>query len=261
MVQLQLPLFSLLSWYFLPNFATQLLLRVIYSLQPTLRPTVQPQSPPHVVVKENERAQTHYRWARIGVIVAYLVWSLWSSYSTVFNTPNFYTSLQLPVGVALEETLGAGAEGFDGAGVNFSNGAREVVNLKSHWKRLARVYHPDKVGPAGEERFIAMRGAYEVLSDPVKRYAYDRYVSGLSVLPGLVETKLSICMCRFGPDVAQWTKCSTAREFMMEGLSKSVGFYGISVASLLLFSYMQKNENVSFVSVVFNPDRALRCND
>jgi curved DNA-binding protein CbpA len=42
----------------------------------------------------------------------------------------------------------------------------------------SRKYHPDRLGPNppryAEERFIAIRQAYEILTDPVKRFAYDR---------------------------------------------------------------------------------------
>ena len=40
----------------------------------------------------------------------------------------------------------------------------------------SRTYHPDRVGPEYAEHFIAIRHAYEGLTDPVKRYAYDRWL-------------------------------------------------------------------------------------
>lgn len=39
----------------------------------------------------------------------------------------------------------------------------------------SRLYHPDRA-PGNEAAFIRVREAYEVLTDPVKRYAYDRCV-------------------------------------------------------------------------------------
>jgi len=39
----------------------------------------------------------------------------------------------------------------------------------------SRTYHPDRATGA-EAHFIHIRQAYEVLTDPVKRYAYDRCV-------------------------------------------------------------------------------------
>lgn len=52
--------------------------------------------------------------------------------------------------------------------------AREATPeaLKSAYRRLAREVHPDR-NPAGAERFAELAAAYAVLSDPVRRAAYD----------------------------------------------------------------------------------------
>jgi molecular chaperone DnaJ len=48
--------------------------------------------------------------------------------------------------------------------------------LKRAFRRLAKQYHPDANKEQGAEtRFIEIKEAYEVLSDPQKREVYDRY--------------------------------------------------------------------------------------
>jgi len=46
--------------------------------------------------------------------------------------------------------------------------------IKAQYKKLAKQYHPD-VNPSGVEKFKEISAAYEVLSKPDKRQAYDRF--------------------------------------------------------------------------------------
>ena len=49
-----------------------------------------------------------------------------------------------------------------------------LADVKKAFRTQASVYHPDKNAAANAaERFRAVQAAYEVLSDPVRREAYD----------------------------------------------------------------------------------------
>jgi molecular chaperone DnaJ len=47
------------------------------------------------------------------------------------------------------------------------------VELRRVWRRLARRWHPDHAGPEATAAFQKLSAAYEVLSDPAARAAYD----------------------------------------------------------------------------------------
>ena len=65
------------------------------------------------------------------------------------------------------------ANPYDTLGVPKNASADEI---KKAYRKLAREHHPDASG-GDEARFKEIQGAYDVLSDPEKRQAYDTFGS------------------------------------------------------------------------------------
>lgn len=179
---------SLLTWWWLPSLGSRVLLGFCYSAGLLVKPPAD----------AYRRRNNHLQLSRTVVIIATLVFQLLSSISA--QPPNYYQLLALPLDVDAE-------------------------GVKRSFRALARRYHPDKAGSHGEDFFIILRRAHDALSDPVKRFAYDR----------------------FGPQVADWKECETPREFMRKGLTGLVAFYTINPAMYALFGYLNsRSDGVSF---------------
>ncbi|ROT41224.1 membrane associated DnaJ chaperone-like protein [Sodiomyces alkalinus F11] len=179
---------SLLGWSFLPQFVTGWLQSVYYSL--TIRagsPRPQPGSPRYV---------THRRTIHALVVVAYLLYTLYEADYDLRRQGNFYSDLGLP------------------------SLAAEDKEIKSRFRRLATIHHPDKAGSSGDataDRFIHLKLASETLLDSAARFAYDR----------------------FGPEITAWRHASTVRDYVARGVFQStLPHYGVAAVFLYGFGLL-----------------------
>ncbi|WFD43299.1 hypothetical protein MPSI1_001960 [Malassezia psittaci] len=114
-------------------------------------------------------AASHWHATRILVALLYLAYCLTQAY------------MNMPTNLYSELSLGPYASEHE---------------LKQQYRHFARIYHPDKTGHEHEGRFLRLQSAYAILSDPLQRFAYDR----------------------FGPDAVTWRNLSSMREFLVQGL-------------------------------------------
>ncbi|KAI0279093.1 hypothetical protein BGY98DRAFT_1096332 [Russula aff. rugulosa BPL654] len=139
----------------------------------------------------------HYRLTFAFVVLSYLVYNFFEA--SLSTSHNFY------------ELLGISP-------------ASDGDKIKAAFRTFARRYHPDRVGPEGSDLFMAVRGGYEALMEPNKRWAYDR----------------------FGEEILKCKECVTQRDFLARGLIQSLGFHIVSGLALLFFSSIGKSSSVVF---------------
>lgn len=129
------------------------------------------------------------------VIVVYLTWTVYYAFQSTWSS-NWYSLL------GVDQTV-------------------DEAGLKTASRALSRKYHPDKAGPLGEEYFIAARHAFESLTDPTRRYAYDRY----------------------GPTIDSWKNCITLRDFMQRGvMNGTLYWYAITLGLQLVIAGFRKTD-------------------
>lgn len=142
-------------------------------------PKPQPNTPRYV---------KHRRRIYITVVLVYLAYTIYEADYYVRQAGDFYQLLGVPLD-ADERTI------------------------KSRFRRLAALHHPDKVQSVlGAEKdngaidsyFVSLKTAQDTLTNSVKRYAYDR----------------------FGPDFLQWQQQSSSiQDYFWAGLPAASGFY------------------------------------
>ncbi|KAI1639605.1 membrane associated DnaJ chaperone-like protein [Biscogniauxia mediterranea] len=180
-------LLSLIGWSFLPNLVTGWVQSIYYGL--TIRagdPRPAPNSP---------RYAEHRRRIHILVVSLYLLYTIYEADYELRRAGDFYTDL----------------------GVPFSASERDI---KSRFRRLAALHHPDKAGfnnnnnnhgdggaaaADSGDYFMHLKTASDVLTDPARRFAYER----------------------FGPDMVDWKHCTTVRDYVVRGAQSLVPYYGV----------------------------------
>ncbi|KZF24311.1 hypothetical protein L228DRAFT_94160 [Xylona heveae TC161] len=168
-------LLSYAGWTFLPNLVTGWLQSLYYGI--TVRagdPRPAPGSP---------RYMKHRRRIYILVILAYLLYTIIEADWELRRAGDFYQDLGLPYNV-------------------------EEKTIKSRFRRLAALHHPDKISSAearsqSEAYFVHLKQAQDTLLEPAKRFAYER----------------------FGPDILHWKHCSSRRDYILTGVQSIVPYY------------------------------------
>lgn len=138
------------------------------------------------------------RVIHILVITLYLLYTVYEADHDIRKASNFYHDL----------------------GVLPSAAEREI---KSRFRRLAAMHHPDKAGASGGDDtgyFMHLKLASETLQDAARRFAYER----------------------FGPEVIKWQRCKTVRDYVSRGVLQGVlPHYAIAAATIYvlgMFGYM-----------------------
>jgi hypothetical protein len=90
--------------------------------------------------------------------------------------------------------------------------------IKSRFRRLAAIHHPDKVAssPGSDNYFVHLKTAQDTLLNPAKRFAYER----------------------FGPDVTSWQRCSSIRDYLVHGLQSVLPYYGVAAVFMYILGLL-----------------------
>nr|POE79397.1 chaperone protein dnaj [Quercus suber] len=128
----------------------------------------------------------------IFVILAYLGYTIYEADYQLRQAGDFYTLLAVPH-------------------------AATERDIQSRFRRLTLQFHPDKAAPGtdrarSEAVYVALQQAKDTLTDPAKRFAYDRW----------------------GPVVLRWQTCRTVRDYVYTGVQSTAVHYVGSATGLLV---------------------------
>ncbi|KAI1331889.1 hypothetical protein F5Y16DRAFT_246680 [Xylariaceae sp. FL0255] len=208
---------SLLGWMFLPSLVSGWVQSIYYGL--TIR-AGDPRPPP-----QSARFQQHRRRIHTLVIVIYLLYTIYEADWELRRAGTFYGDLGVPFGASERD-------------------------IKSRFRRLAALHHPDKVshndggagagnggggvGSGSESFFIHLKLASDTLTDAAKRFAYER----------------------FGADVTTngWRNCASVKDYVVQGLQTQVlPHYAVAAAGLYglgFLGYLETGRYWRWVSLV-----------
>ncbi|CAK7223496.1 hypothetical protein SCUCBS95973_005199 [Sporothrix curviconia] len=186
-------LLSLVGWSFLPNFVTGWAQSIYYSI--TIRagdPRPMPGTP---------RFAEHRRRIQMLVVALYLAYTIYEADYELRRAGSFYRDLGVPLTASDRE-------------------------IKSRFRRLAALHHPDKAGPSASADetainayFVHLKTATDTLLDPARRFAYDR----------------------FGPVSVAWAtnnsnggqhRCTTVYDFVAMGVRVLAPYYTVAAGAL-----------------------------
>ncbi|KAI2473248.1 hypothetical protein F4781DRAFT_227334 [Annulohypoxylon bovei var. microspora] len=180
---------SLLGWTFLPNLVTGWVQSIYYGI--TIRAGDRKPAP------GTPRHAEHRRRIHILVVALYLLYTIYEADYEMRRTSDYYADL----------------------GVPFSASERDI---KSRFRRLAALHHPDKLmssgGTDGSEAdfFMHLKTASDTLVDPARRFAYER----------------------FGPDVVSWKNCVTVRDYVVRGAQVVIPYYGFAAVVMYVLGLL-----------------------
>ncbi|KAF9121813.1 hypothetical protein BGW39_010235 [Mortierella sp. 14UC] len=178
---------GLAGWAFLPAFVTNVIQSIWYAIKYPVNSAAKPAA-------NTPKYRRHYNRIYCAVVLAYLAYTI------------------------LEVDRALPTNAYEYLDLGFHTFSQK--QLRTNFRKASLLYHPDKVGQVGQDTFVRIRAAHEILSDPVLKTAYDR----------------------FGPDVVICSTCKTNRDFVNQGLTSYYPFYFGSGFVLALMSVVGKGQ-------------------